>query len=84
MTTDENEISIMIQIRHHEHVIKRHTGYRDHLNAKLLQLRNPGTSQVCPKCGSTNLIKIATQNLKLCSCGAEIPWHLDKGQGSLL
>lgn len=51
---------------------------------KLLKLENPGTSQVCPDCGSTHLIKIATQNQKLCTCGAVIPWTLDKGQESLL
>lgn len=72
------------QIRRHENIARLAQEQVELLRGELLQLQNPGTTQVCPDCGSTNLIKIATQQQKLCTCGAVIPWYLDKGQESLL
>lgn len=80
--TREEELQHQIDICNN--TVKAIEEQRDMLKGELLQLQNPNTSQVCPNCGSTNLIKVATQNLKLCTCGAEIPWNLDKGQAPLL
>ena len=42
------------------------------------------TTKVCPKCGSKELIKYYSTNLKQCSvCHTTIPWVLDKGQKPL-
>jgi hypothetical protein len=42
------------------------------------------TTKVCPKCGNTYLLLLATLNKKICTdCDTVIPWYLDKGQKPL-
>jgi len=42
------------------------------------------TTKICPKCGNTHLVHIATQNIKICTdCQLEIPWYLEPGQKPL-
>jgi transcription initiation factor TFIIIB Brf1 subunit/transcription initiation factor TFIIB len=43
------------------------------------------TTKVCPKCGSKNLVHIATQFIKICNdCETVIKWDLDEGQKPLI
>ncbi|WP_313453248.1 hypothetical protein [Stutzerimonas nitrititolerans] len=38
------------------------------------------SSKACV-CGNTRLVKLTSQNLKICTdCKREIPWNLDAGQ----
>ena len=42
------------------------------------------TTKRCPKCGSTTLALLHSQNVKICAdCNHEFTWRLDKGQKSI-
>lgn len=39
------------------------------------------STKACPKCGDTKLVRLTSQNLKICSkCKTEIVWRLDDNQ----
>lgn len=52
------------------------------LNRKLVSA--PETTTICPECGSKTLVRIGTQNIKMCAdCPTDIDWRIKPGEPAI-